>query len=163
LNTTTTKSRENYIKGWRKYLIIRNILDEDENERPNFPAKYGVQERDKFYASLSKQNWSGSDGFDSVLIAYDSLLSSKENWEELCWKAMLHGGENDATGCIAGSLYGALYGLKGVPVTNYKVTYNLVAKHYTNVILYTFLPIKINNLPYLFLLIIRTWSWVIAY
>lgn len=33
---------------------------------------------------------------------------------------MLHGGDNDSTGSIAGSWYGALYGLSGVPENNYK-------------------------------------------
>jgi len=34
---------------------------------------------------------------------------------------MLHGGDNDSTGCIAGSFYGALYGFKGVSPNNYEV------------------------------------------
>jgi ADP-ribosylarginine hydrolase len=34
---------------------------------------------------------------------------------------MLHGGDNDSTGCIAGSWYGALHGFNGVPRNNYEV------------------------------------------
>ncbi len=34
---------------------------------------------------------------------------------------MLHGGDNDSTGCIAGSFYGAIYGFNGVNEKNYKV------------------------------------------
>jgi ADP-ribosylarginine hydrolase len=55
------------------------------------------------------------------LIAYDALLSCKEDWKELCLRAMLHGGDNDSTGCIAGSFYGAIYGFNGVNEKNYKV------------------------------------------
>lgn len=33
---------------------------------------------------------------------------------------MLHGGDNDSTGCLAGAWYGAIYGLKNVPEINYK-------------------------------------------
>ena len=32
---------------------------------------------------------------------------------------MLHGGDNDSTGTIAGAWFGALYGFKGVPKINY--------------------------------------------
>ena len=34
---------------------------------------------------------------------------------------MLHGGDNDSTGCLAGAWYGALYGLNGVSKNNYDV------------------------------------------
>ena len=40
-------------------------------------------------------------GTDSVLIAYDAILGCKGNWNELCLRAMLHGGDNDSTGIIA--------------------------------------------------------------
>ena len=32
---------------------------------------------------------------------------------------MLHGGDNDSTGTIAGAWYGAFYGLNNVPSKNY--------------------------------------------
>jgi ADP-ribosylarginine hydrolase len=55
------------------------------------------------------------------LIAYDGLLGCNGDWRELCLRAMLHGGDNDSTGSIAGSFYGALYGFDGVNSNNYKV------------------------------------------
>jgi len=64
---------------------------------------------------MSINGWPGALGVDSVIIAYDSLLYSKDNWEQLCLSSMLHGGDSDSTGTIAAAWFGALYGLKGVP------------------------------------------------
>lgn len=80
-----------------------------------------IKKRDQFYKSIAKNKWPGSNGLDSLLIAYDALVESKGDWRELCMRAMLHGGDNDSTGCIAGAFYGALYGLKGVASNNYEV------------------------------------------
>lgn len=53
-------------------------------------------------------------GLDSVIIAYDAFLGCEGDWVELCNRAMLHGGDNDSTGAIAGAWFGAYYGYKGV-------------------------------------------------
>jgi ADP-ribosylglycohydrolase len=39
----------------------------------------------------------------------------------LCKRAALHGGHGDATGCIAGGLFGSFYGFENVPKENYEV------------------------------------------
>ena len=39
---------------------------------------------------------------------------------------MLHCGDSDSTGCIAGSWYGALYGLNNVPKNNYQVNLKIL-------------------------------------
>jgi len=57
----------------------------------------------------------GSGGDDSVIIAYDCLLDAKNNWEKLIFYAMLHIGDTDTTGCIAGAWYGAYYGFEDIP------------------------------------------------
>jgi ADP-ribosylglycohydrolase len=108
---------------WKYYLRVRGI--EDGLSEPVFPAKYTVAERDTFYKTICNSQWAGANGIDSVLIAYDGLLGCKGDWTELCLRAMLHGGDNDSTGCIAGSLYGALYGFSNVPENNYKVINHL--------------------------------------
>lgn len=38
----------------------------------------------------------------------------------MCLRGILHGGDNDSTGTIAGAWFGAYYGLKGVPTNHYK-------------------------------------------
>lgn len=86
-----------------------------------------AQERDSFYKTIGNKKWAGSSGLDSVLIAYDALLRCDGNWHELCHRAMLHGGDSDSTGCIAGSFYGVLYGLDGVDSNNYKVSCFLIS------------------------------------
>jgi ADP-ribosylglycohydrolase len=57
----------------------------------------------------------GSGGDDSVIIAYDCLIDSGDCWEKLVIYSMLHSGDTDTTGAIAGGLYGALYGFKNIP------------------------------------------------
>ena len=42
------------------------------------------------------------------------------NWKVLVERAMLHGGDSDSTGILAGSWYGALNGFQGVPENHYK-------------------------------------------
>ena len=53
------------------------------------------------------------------MIAYDAILGAKSDWNELCKRGMLHGGDNDSTGTIAGAWFGAQYGFNGVPKINY--------------------------------------------
>ncbi|XP_052767910.1 uncharacterized protein LOC128208392 [Mya arenaria] len=102
---------------WVEYLKTRNI--EDGTSEPTFPEKYGIRERDAFYKSLSISGWGGSSGHDAPMIAYDALLSYNGTWNDLCNRAMFHGGDNDSTGVIAGACYGAMFGFKGVPKGNY--------------------------------------------
>ncbi|XP_023930724.1 ral guanine nucleotide dissociation stimulator-like 1 [Lingula anatina] len=49
----------------------------------------------------------------------NSVFRLKRVWSMLP-KAMLHGGDNDSTGVIAGACYGAMYGFQGVPENHYK-------------------------------------------
>ena len=104
--------------SWEKYLDIRGIASGE--SEPKFPENYGVEERDQFYKSLAFRHWAGSSGHDAPMIAYDALLASGNDWEKLCKHGMLHGGDCDSTGVIAGACFGALYGYEGVPSCNYK-------------------------------------------
>lgn len=88
---------------------------------PKFPKNYDIIDTyEAFYKEISFSGWGGSSGHDSVLIALDSLLYGLNNWETVCLHAILHGGDNDSTGCIAGAWYGSLYGLKNIPECHYK-------------------------------------------
>jgi ADP-ribosylarginine hydrolase len=104
---------------WVYYLNIRKISTK--NNQPVFPDKFDAKERELFYKSITGGSWPGSNGYDSVIIAYDALLGCKGSWKEVCLRAVLHGGDNDSTGCIAASWFGAMYGFNGVPHQNYKV------------------------------------------
>jgi ADP-ribosylarginine hydrolase len=57
---------------------------------------------------VSFDGWGGASGHDSVLIAYDAFLGSKGDWTEFCLRGVLHGGDNDSTGCIGAAWFGAL-------------------------------------------------------
>lgn len=69
---------------------------------------------------MSYKGWGGASGHDSVIIAYDVILGCNSKWGEVCLRGILHGGDNDSTGTIAGAWFGALYGFKGVPERHYK-------------------------------------------
>lgn len=116
------KAWDYFKTSWVKYLEVRCITNG--NDEPKFPDVYGVKERDEFYKSLAFRNWAGSSGHDAPMIAYDALLAAGNNWEKLCKHGMLHGGDCDSTGVIAGACFGALYGYEGVAKCNYeKVEY----------------------------------------
>jgi ADP-ribosylarginine hydrolase len=57
----------------------------------------------------------GSSGVTSMLMVYDALVDAEDSWEKLIYYAMLHVGDSDTIGAIAGGLFGALYGYELVP------------------------------------------------
>ncbi|XP_035829122.1 protein ADP-ribosylarginine hydrolase isoform X2 [Aplysia californica] len=105
-------------KAWTDYLKLRQITDGQ--SEPIFPEKFDFEERDKFVKSVSVGGWGGSMGHDAPMIAYDALLGAGSSWHELCYRAMLHGGDSDSTGVIAACWFGTLYGCQGVPEGNYE-------------------------------------------
>ena len=108
-----------FTDSWTAYLTTRGILHGDSD--PVFPQPYSVRERDVFYKSVSfRQVWAGASGHDAPMIAYDALLGAGASWEELCSRAMFHGGDSDSTGVIAAAWWGVLYGMDGVPKPNYE-------------------------------------------
>lgn len=103
---------------WNDYLETRGLKEPPYEVQ--FPDQFDVKDRDNFYKSVSLNGWGGASGHDAPMIAYDALLGAGDSWIELCKRGMLHGGDNDSTGAIAGAMFGALYGFKGVPLCNYK-------------------------------------------
>jgi len=118
---------------WEWYLQQRGLR----TSQVLFPSVYGPAERDSFYAECAFMPGSnpsgknpGSKGWDAVLIAYDALLwveancaPGQEKWSELCYRAVLHRGDNDSTGSIAAAWYGAMHGFEGVPDCHQGVEY----------------------------------------
>lgn len=45
------------------------------------------------YKKWSSEGRGGRRGHDAPMIAYDALLGARNNWTELCRRAMFHGGE----------------------------------------------------------------------
>uniref|UniRef100_A0A8C3HEB1 ADP-ribosylarginine hydrolase n=1 Tax=Chrysemys picta bellii TaxID=8478 RepID=A0A8C3HEB1_CHRPI len=87
---------------------------------PRFPSPYGPAERDGVYQTFSLEGWAGRSGHDAPMIAYDALLGAGDCWDELCSRAMFHGGDSDSTGVIAGCCWGLAHGLAGVPEGNHR-------------------------------------------
>jgi ADP-ribosylarginine hydrolase len=108
-----------FVDAWKTYLAERQIANDGQNT-PVFPEDFGVSERDKFYKQISFSGWGGSSGHDSVIIAYDALLGSGDDWIEFLKRGALHGGDSDSTAAIGAAWFGALYGYKGVPEVHYK-------------------------------------------
>ncbi|XP_078681932.1 ADP-ribosylhydrolase ARH1-like isoform X2 [Branchiostoma floridae x Branchiostoma belcheri] len=105
---------------WEEYLEERGLLDGTSD--PTWPENYDDPAvRDKIYKNdISSDGWPGRRGHDAPLIAYDALLAAGGNWEELCSRAMFHGGDSDSTGVIAAACFGVLYGYEGVPACNHE-------------------------------------------
>lgn len=103
---------------WEQFLMQRKITDG--RKQPYFPKDFDeVLKRDQFYKMMSFADTGGASGHDAPMIAYDALLACNGKWDELCKRAMFHGGDSDSTGTIAGFLFGVVYGFKGVPKCNY--------------------------------------------
>ena len=123
------KHTENYLKYLQyceKYVDIR--FDEDKNFKGNDVniANRFFDQRSQFYFNhFGYQNhfMPGSNGFDSVIIAYDCLLDCKGSFETLLYYAALHSGDSDSTGCIAGAFYGAYYGKFDLPKNMFNIEF----------------------------------------
>ncbi|KAL8176864.1 UNVERIFIED_CONTAM: hypothetical protein K2H54_039549 [Gekko kuhli] len=103
---------------WEWYLSERGLSSGQGPAR--FPPAYGPAERDVIYKTFSLDGWAGRSGHDAPMIAYDALLSAGDSWEELCSRAMFHGGDSDSTGVIAASCWGFTHGFRGVPEGNHR-------------------------------------------
>ena len=67
------------------------------------------------FSLVKHRYFPGAGSDDSIIIAYDSLLIAGPSFEKLVYYSMLHMGDSDTTGILAGSWYGAIYGFKNVP------------------------------------------------
>ncbi|XP_038045372.1 protein ADP-ribosylarginine hydrolase-like [Patiria miniata] len=102
---------------WKEYVSIRGISDGE--SAPKFPRRYGPDRRDELYRRFAGNDMvAGSCGHDAPLIAYDAFLCSN-SWQDLCDRAMLHGGEGSSSGAIAAGWWGLMHGLSGVPAGNH--------------------------------------------
>ena len=105
-----------YVNYWKVYLDTRFIDGKPLKTRSTsnmiFRLKYYQENFSKEYKNISKI---GSSGYCAMIMAYDSLLDCNGNWEKLVFYSMLHPGDSDTVGAIAGGLYGSVYGYGDVP------------------------------------------------
>ncbi|NXU53542.1 ADPRH hydrolase, partial [Turnix velox] len=100
-------------EAWRRYLESRGLLEGC--GPPHMPPLPTPAARDEAYVSWALGGWAGRSGHDAPMVALEALLMAGDNWEELCARGVLHGGDNDSTGTIAAGCWGLCWGLGTVP------------------------------------------------
>lgn len=108
------------IRVWKKFVEI--YFDENNNlkdikTKNNILGRITIflQLHNILYPDSKYNNVIGGTGPTSMLMAYAAILDSEDNWEKVVYYSMLHSGDSDTVGAIAGALYGLLYGFKNVP------------------------------------------------
>lgn len=110
-----------FVNKWTRYLN-----EKFNNGKPvENKAMRNLVYRMRYYHDMfgyykSKFANPGGGGDDSVIIAYDALIDAGDKWETLVFYSMLHMGDSDTTGCLAGCWYGVLYGFNNIPPNNLK-------------------------------------------
>ena len=105
-----------YIRYWQKYIDTKF----DKKQQPLHSRSYAnpMYRIRYFYENFHKGTDSlqiGASGFLCMIMAYDALLDCGGFWEKLIVYAILHSGDSDTIGAVAGGLYGAVYGMGDAP------------------------------------------------
>lgn len=90
-----------------------NYLITDTHLRSIFPWKRTLYYHEEF-STNKKYIYPGAGADDCIIIAYDSLLMAKNNYEKLIYMSMINIGDSDTIGSIASAWYGALYGFNNI-------------------------------------------------
>jgi len=111
------KKKQNYdiqkfIIWWKSHYNIRfknkKFIDVNQPTEMSFGMRYFDIRSKFYYDNYTRKGYlnPGSNGCDSTIIAYDAFMDAKCFFSFICY-SMLHCGDSDTTGCIAGALYGA--------------------------------------------------------
>jgi ADP-ribosylglycohydrolase len=111
----------NTVRIWKKYV---EMFFSNKKEPLNLKTSINLLARIKTMIELNESlgfskgygAGAGNNGPTSVIMAYNGLIDCDGNWEKLVYYTMLHGGDSDTVGAIAGGLYGILYGYGNVPM-----------------------------------------------
>ncbi len=114
-----TEDHHHFLGKWKRYIDEK--FDDEGNPIYKRSSKNLIWRTQYYHNTFSDKGpkdefFPGSAGDDSTIIAYDCLLDSDFKWEKLVFYAMLHGGDTDTTGCIAGAWYGAIKEYGDVPI-----------------------------------------------
>jgi len=109
------KLLSDYINYWKKYQ--ENRINKLEFKQSSNVFKFPT-ERTKFLMEFNpkydKNNFDygsiGTTGLDACIYAYDCLLLCNGNFNTFTLLVAIHPGDNDTTGAIGGTWYGAYYG-----------------------------------------------------
>ena len=88
----------------------------------NFTEKKDIENKEQYISNIDEDNFfnPGFSIFDCLIIAIDSLIECKDNYELLIIYTMLFIGNTSVCGSIASTLYGILYEFKNIPKNLYK-------------------------------------------
>jgi hypothetical protein len=118
INLDNARSMEDYIsyiRYWKVYLDTRFIEGKPiitrAHSNPIFRTKYY---HDNFYDKENDETM-GITGYCAIIIAYDTIIDSGDNWEKLIIYSTMHPGHSSATGLLAGAFYSMLYGKGDIP------------------------------------------------
>jgi ADP-ribosylarginine hydrolase len=125
INEDSKNDHNEFIMKWEDYVLYRfnngKIIRGMTNSHITIRALYHY-ERFTLHSLLDNDKINnkiiGSNGFSSVIMAYDALLDAENNWEKIIIYAAFHYGDSDTVAAIACSWYGALYGFIDVPKKN---------------------------------------------
>lgn len=104
-----------YIRHWKRYVDTRFIDNKPIKSRATRNMMLRIR---YYYLNFVKDtlaDFIGGSGFCAMIMAYDALLDCDGKWEKLVFYSILHPGDSDTVGAIAGGLYGAIYGFGDVP------------------------------------------------
>lgn len=104
-----------YIRYWRRYIDTRFVNEKPVKLRSTSNMMFRVRYYFDNFVRDTKATIIGGSGYCAVIMAYDAVLDCDGKWEKLIFYAILHPGDSDTTGAIAGGMYGALYGYGDVP------------------------------------------------
>ena len=105
-----------FVKYWQKYIDTKF----DKNSKPirNRSFANPMHRIRYFHENFHKETPSyqiGSSGYLCMIMAYDALLDCDGHFEKLVVYSILHSGDSDTIGSVAGGLYGAVYGFGDIP------------------------------------------------
>ena len=111
----------NTLRIWKKYV---EMFFSNKKQPLNLKTSINLLARIKTMIELDEsiglesvyKASAGNNGPSSIIMAYNGLVDCHGNWEKLVYYTMLHGGDSDTVGAIAGGLYGILYGYGNVPM-----------------------------------------------
>ena len=128
------KDTTNFSSLWRKYFEYRFRNNKPIRNENNL-VYYIPFKRTHFYVKnyCIDDSYPGLSSMDTIIIAYDCLIDSQNNFEKLIYYCCLHNGNRASTGMLGGLWYGIIYSYKNIP--------SIYLKH-----IYKILPLYIDNL-----------------
>ena len=105
----------NYIGFWKKYLDTRFNDGKPIKTRSTSNVIYRIKYYYENFVKDTRADFIGGSGYCAMIMAYDALIDCDGKWEKLIFYAMLHPGDSDTIGAIAGGIYGIMYGYGDVP------------------------------------------------